>query len=590
MKNNPFAGKSTRTKIFAVISVVAILLLMVLNIWLAKFTLFGNAYIDLTPEGLYTLSPEMEKACENVFYMSDGTLRDPGIKITFCNDPDNLMDSISTRVVYYMAVAMSKRFDNCTVETVNVNINPTAVAQYKTTSLTRITSRDLIISYGSRYRIVSVDNFWRVMSDNTVYSYDGEYKMMSYMLSLTLVDRPTAYFVTDHGETYYTENPVTDTEKEMNGETGVFVDLLHDRGFDVKNLSISKLIEDAEKASAELGKNVIPEIPEDCVLLIINNPKEDFRYDPNKATSLAYVSETEILDRYMTDERGSIMVSVDYDSVGINEKTLGNLEDFLAEWGIACTGLKVTDDTNSVANADGDDSTLVIDYELDENSYAYQIYGDFAAMTSSPRFIVGNTGSLKTAFGIGHSANEPGSSKTMRVFTPFLYSYNTAKGYAKNELSGTYTDLASEGQQIVAALGSRQTTDSDDGTETFSYVFCSASPDFFSSTSLGNTSYANFDIVSALVQNICRLDTFADDSLGGEGFNSSKFLGKTLVDTTVRAEDTSEKYYTDDGKEEIDVKYGLTDSRRNWIIVIVSILPVAISAVGIVVCVKRKYL
>lgn len=587
MKNNPFAGKSTRTKIFTVISVVAILLLLVLNIWLAKFGIFGNAYIDLTPEGLYTMTPEMESMCEKVFYTSDGSLRDPGIKITFCDDPDNVIENMSTRVIYYMALAMSKDFDNCEVETVNVKMDPTAVAKYKTTSLTKIKSNDVIISYGSRYRIVSADSFWRVMSDGTVYSYDGEYQMMTYLLSLTLIDRPVAYFVTDHGETYY---DVSDTDNKMNAQTGAFVDLLHDRGFEVGNLSISKLIADAEAKSAETGKRVTPEIPEDCVLLIINNPTEDFRYDDGKATSLSYVSETEILDRYMTDERGSIMVSLDYDAVGRNQKSLPNLEDFLAEWGIECTGLKVTDTVNGVANVSGDNSTFIADYNLDENSYAAQIYGDFATMSSAPRFIVDNAGSLKTSFGIGSVKNEPGSAQTMRIFTPFLYSSKDSLAYAKSS-TGEYVDLAAEGQQVVAALGSRQTTDSTSAVDTFSYVFCVTSPTFFSTDYLGNSSYANFDIVSALIQNICRLDTFADDSLGGQSYNGTRFLGKQLVDTAIRAEDSSEEIFvSDDGRKDIVVTYGLTAPRRNWILAVIIAIPVAVAAVGVVVCVKRKYL
>ena len=112
----------------------------------------------------------------------------------------------------------------------------------------------------------------------------------------------------------------------------------------------------------------------------------------------------------MTDERGSIMVSLDYTA------NLPNLEDFLAEWGIECTGLKVTDAVNSVENTVKDDtSTIIADYNLDEESYAYSIYGNYATMTSAPRFVINNTGSLKTAFGIGQDANEPGSSNTLRI-------------------------------------------------------------------------------------------------------------------------------------------------------------------------------
>lgn len=570
MKNNKFAGQSTRTKIFTVISIVAITLVLVLNVWLAKFITFGNAYIDMTPEGLYTLSPEMEAACEDVFDEISGD-----VEIIFCNDRDYILKETLTRVVYYMSLAMAKRFDNCTVDSVNVNLDPTAVAKYRTTSLTEILPTDVIITYtptnedgtpsnDSRYRIVSAEKFWRIMTDKTVYSYDGEYQMMSYLLSLTLVDRPAAYFVTDHGETYYTENPTTDAEIAMNRETGAFVDLLHDRGFEIKTLKLSDLES---------------EIPEDCILLIINNPTSDLKYDSSKPTSLANMSETDLLDRYMTDERGSIMVSLDYSA------DLPNLQDFLAEWGITVTGLKVTDSVNSIENTtEGDISTIIADYGIEEGTYAYDIYGSYASMTSAPRFIVNNAGSLKTAFGVGQNANEPGSASTIRTFTPFLYSSSESQAHT------TGGALAANGKQVLAALGSRQTTDSDSGDMTFSYVFCAATADFLSSDYLGNGSYANFDIVSALVQNICRLDTLADDSLGGGNMNGDKFYGKQMVDTAIRSEDEVADIYNNDGTPGKEVKYGLTAKRRNLIIAVIATVPVLVAAAGVVVCVKRKYL
>ena len=593
MKIKPFAGKSTRTKIFTVISLVAILLLIVLNLWINKFGIYGNAYIDMTPEGLYTLTPEMEDACDELF---DGIQGD--VEIIFCNDRDYLIKDMGTRVVYYMALAMAKRHDNLTVSSVNVTMNPTAVAQYKTTSLTEIDSRDVIISYdsknadtgvnNSRYRIVSADNFWRVWSDNTVYSYDGEYQMMSYLLSLTLVDRPAAYFVTDHGETYY---DVTNPENPMNKETGVFVDLLHDRGFEVKNLSISQLAADAKAESEATGKTVIPQIPDDCILLIINNPKTDFRYDASQATSFTYVSETEILDRYMTDERGSIMVSLDYDSARLENggERLRNFEDFLAEWGIECTGLKVTDDVNFIDNLRGDNSTIIADYELEEETYASGIYGSFASMTSAPRFIIDDAGALKTSFGVGQESNEPGSAQTLRIFTPFIYSMGDSLTYAKDEY-GEYKALADDGKQIVAALGSRQTTDQENGNLTFSYVFCAASPTFFSSDILGNTSYANFDIISSLVQNICRLESYADEALGGDGANNQRLFGKVLVDNKIRSEDTNKEIYVEGGGTQPVSELGLTAPRRNWAMVVIFTIPVLIAIAGVVVSVKRKYL
>ena len=77
----------------------------------------------MTPEGLYTLSPEMEAACEDVFDEISGD-----VEIIFCNDRDYILKETLTRVVYYMSLAMAKRFDNCTVDSVNVtNAKPDAI-------------------------------------------------------------------------------------------------------------------------------------------------------------------------------------------------------------------------------------------------------------------------------------------------------------------------------------------------------------------------------------------------------------------------------------------------------------------------------
>ena len=244
MKSNLFKGKSTRTKIFSAITVAVIILLIFLNLFVTNFAIFGNAYIDMTPEGLYTLRPVMVDACRDIFLNEDGTPKEQEIKMIFCNDRDKLIENTITRVVYYMAVALADEYSNFKVECVNVKYNPTKVSMYKTTSLTDITANDVIITCGSRYRIAGADSFWRILEDNTVYSYDGEFKLASILLSLTLVDKPAAYFVYDHGETIYDpENPESDSSREM----GYFADLLTEKGFEIKKISLSETIAEAEK-------------------------------------------------------------------------------------------------------------------------------------------------------------------------------------------------------------------------------------------------------------------------------------------------------------------------------------------------------
>lgn len=589
MKKKPLAGKNTRTKIFTVITVASLILLIALNLFVTSFGIFGNAYIDLTPEGLYTLRDEMTRVCTDIFLTEDGKVRDPEkqIKIIFCDDPDNLIANTTTRVIYYMALALSRKFDNCVVEYENVRMTPTAVARYKTTSLTEIDSDDVIVSYGTkdgnieRYSITSAEKFWHVGSDNKVYAFDGEYKLASILLSLTLVNRPVAYFVTDHKTSYY---DVTNPQNPSNAEYGDFVDLLTERGLEVKNLSLAELIRGASPGT-------VPAIPDDCVLLIIDDPGEDFDTEDSGANlgNMGYVSETEILDRYMTEERGSIMVTKDY-ATG----SLPNFDDFLAEWGIKCTGMKVKDESSYIKKQDPNDRTTIIaDYDLTEGSYADVIYGDFAAISSSPKVVVSNTGTIVSAYGDSVGDSEAGSTKTSRIFAPFLYTSSGAASFGK--LNGEYNEsmVDAKGKQIIAAISGRQTIDSVSNERTYSYIFCAASRDFFKNELIGNASYANYDIVSALVQNIARLETHAPNTLGGLSLNNSDdtFGGKMLDDASIRSKDEYIQGVNENGDVVIvETRHGLTTAMLVIIIVIASVIPLSIAVLGLVICLKRKYL
>ena len=579
MKNNLFSGKSSRTKIFTVITAVLIILLLLLNVGITYFGIHNTAYVDMTPEGLYTLRPIMVDAVKDIFLNKDGTPKEQGIKITFCNDPDNLISSIYTRVVYYMCISLANHYPNLEIETVNVNYNPTAVAMYKNTSLSVIQPSDVIISYGDRYRIVPAKSFWQIDGSNEIYSFDGEYKLASIMMSLTLINQPAAYFVTDHGEDYYdSKNP----NNPNNESVGAFVDLLSDCGFKIKTLSLKKIIEDAEKA----GKT--PEIYDDCALLIINNPKEDFRADPDKFTSMNYVSETELVDRFMTKGRGSVVVSKDY------SVTLPNLEGFLKEWGMEFSGTRVLDTENCIVT-EGEDlgSAIVGAYNTDENSYAYDIYGEYVDIPSAPRVVVTDTGHIKCSYQDSATVYESGTYNTMKIFAPFLFTSEGAVDYAKNELTGEYVDVASkESKKTIAAICGRQYLDGTTANNTNSYLFCAASADFFDTKNLGNSSYANFDVISSMIKSIGRTDTFASMELGGVSANNYKgFGGKVIVPTEMSTEESKVVEYTDDGRPHVvKINAGLAPYMQIVFTVIIALIPITIAVVGIVVCAKRKYL
>ena len=301
MKKSIFKGKSTRTKTFSVITIVGIVVLLALNFLL---TLVGGKRLimaDLTSEGFYTLSDKMEEVCHDILDPKEGETAKE-IVITFCTDPDYLVESDVMRATYFMALELQKKFDNVKVETVNVVNDPTAVAMYRTTSRDTIAANDVIFSYGAKYRIVDATGFWT--KDN--FSYNGEYRVASILASLTAIDRPVAYFVTDHGTEYYDpQNPDSPDSIEL----ASFADLLTERGLEIRTLNL----------------NACKEIPEDCALLIINNPAVDFGYDESQLNSFYYVSDLEKLDRYMLRESAAIIINKDYNV------SLPGLENFCKE-------------------------------------------------------------------------------------------------------------------------------------------------------------------------------------------------------------------------------------------------------------------
>ena len=78
-------------------------LLLVLSVGLAGLVSSRSLWLDLTPEGLYSLSDAMVEQCEKI-------TRD--VKITFCDDPDHLMSDFQSRYVYVMAKELEQKFDN----------------------------------------------------------------------------------------------------------------------------------------------------------------------------------------------------------------------------------------------------------------------------------------------------------------------------------------------------------------------------------------------------------------------------------------------------------------------------------------------
>ena len=553
MKKSIFKGKSTRTKIFSVITIIGIALLFCLNIGLTYLSGQKLLVTDLTPEGLYTLSDKMLEVCHNILDPKDGE-EAKQIKITFCTDPDYLVASDSMRATYFMALSLQNKFDNITVETVNVTLDPTAVSMYKTTSRDSITSADVIFSYGAKYKIVKATSFWT--SHN--FSYNGEYRVASILASLTAIDKPKAYFLTGHGESYYDPN---DPESPMSRDLGVFADLLIERGLDIHTLSVSE----------------VDKIPDDCALLIINNPRVDFTPDESQLDKFGYVSDLEKIDEYLLRESGAVILNKLYDV------TLPNLESFCKEWGISFGTSQVYDPDNALFTTIGgesDDSLFAGTYDPDDQNFGYAYYGGYSTLSSAPKMVFSNTGYVYCSLDMGETMIEQGNKFASRNYASFIGTSDNAYTYV-----GSATDRS---ERTLIAAGIRKNLDSYTAENSLAYLFCTSSLDVFSNELLGNTSYANYDIWTSIINNISRTDRYATIELGGLSQNSPSFGGKQLVNMQLSTSPSD--VYSWDAKYVVKHNRGLSGAATIVYTVIVMTLPVATLALGVVVYIKRKNL
>ncbi len=540
-----FARKAfwSRRTAMAALSVLLVVLLLLLGIGLNALTVGANLYIDATPEGLYTLTDDFLEEVEEVT---------DEITITFCAPPDILLNTATTRYVYIMAREIEKRMDNVTVRWVDVAEDPTAVQDYRATSSTVIRRDHVIVSCDKRYRMLTAEAFWSTDSTtNTYFAFNGEYKMATAMLSITAVDAPTAYFTVGRGEKVYDPTRPDDPE---NDRYRAFYQLLIDEGLKVGTLN---LYED--------------EIPDDCVLLIMNAPTADYDVPKDSWLEVGPELPLERLDRYL-DDHGSFMLFKD------PAVSMPNMEEYLLEWGIAYqTGITVKEPHSMVEGTEEERTVLTAVYpDKEKDALGYSLFGDVAGLTTAPRMIIPRSGYLTSAWPEERryiSSNV--SAMTSAVFhsSPESRRYDGAGGTLDE--AGASFPLARVTTRVYV----------DEVRDYYSYVFCAASTAMVESEYLDNPTYANYDVLFAAIRSMSRTDEYASDNLGGLNMNSHKYGGKHLQSTELSAVDTPlyEK------GEVVRVYYGLTATAKIVYTVLILLIPAAIFVYGTVRCVRRRY-
>ncbi|MBO7292507.1 MAG: Gldg family protein [Clostridia bacterium] len=530
-----------RGTVMTVLSVLVLVGAFLLGIGADALKQEWNSYIDMTPEGLYTLT---DTFLEEVSGVTDE------VTVTFCADPDVLLSNESTRYVYIMAREIERQKPNVKVVTCNVRANPTAVQQFRTTSSTVIDWNHVIVSSGQRYRTLVADAFWSVDSTTEEYfAFNGEYKMASAMLSITAVSRPVAYFAVGHGERVYDPTVTDDPENErLRG----FWQLLRDVGLEVGTVDLDR-----------------EEIPSDCALLVLNDPTEDYAIPSEDWFEVGATSALERIDRYL-DDIGSLMVFKD------PEAALPTLEEYLTEWGIAYqNGVTVKGPRGTEGDEDVRDRLLAVYPQKETDPIGYSLFGDVAGLATAPQAVIPHSGYLTSTW-IDNSKlmSVNVSAMTSAVF----YSAADTRAY---DTAGAL--VGEEGSYALARMTAKLYTD--EVKDYYSYVFCAASTEMIETAWIENPTYANYDVLFSTVRSISRTDEYASDALGGLNMNSQNFGGKRLVSLDLGA---TEREVWKDG--ELVYTYLAMNSTKAVVYTVLLLLPsLVLCGIGIYCCVRRKH-
>ncbi len=491
--------KFTKKTVFYAVTVLVIACVLLLNAGFHALATKGLWFIDfaipryLSMEGtLYTVSDScidlldqnLPHAVDTINAQREAKGEEPlKVEIIFCTDPDTLNDNQYTRYIHYTALGLQKEFsDYIDVQYINIVKNPSAIQKFKATSATNIYSSNVIVSFGTEYRVFTVDALFTSndASSTDFWAYNGEKKLTSGILAVTRAESPIACLTTNHGEQFEGYNE--------------FMNLIEAAGFEVQTLDLEN-----------------QEIPENCRLIITMAPQTDFFGDANDDHD-----EIDKLDAFL-DKAYSFLYVCDPDT-----PELPNLEEYLEFWGI--TQARKTDSAgvsenyllqDTEANVDGEGFALIGTYEtlgkgasfttdLRGEGYPPTVIFDQAtaikpAENYKPTYVLEDETTGTQAY-MYYSYRSNGISRTMHnVFT--------APATANGMVDGKVHEAAGQYPFSVMTLTVENRTTQETNysvAQEPSYVCCIASTEFLSDTVLASDAYGNADVVLGTLRSMGR--------------------------------------------------------------------------------------
>ena len=482
--------KFTKKTVFYAVTVLVIAGVLLCNVGFHALATKGLWFIDFAIPRYTSMEGTLYTVSDSCLELLNGNL--PGtvdainaqrtangeqplkVEIIFCTDPDVLNDNQYSRYVHYTALGLQKEFsDYIDVQYVNIIKNPSAVQKYKATSATNIYSSNVIVSFGTEYRVFTVDSLFTAndSASTDYWAYNGEKKLTSGILAVTRAESPIACLTVNHGE-------------QIEGQTE-FLRLIEAAGFDIQLLDLEN-----------------ETIPENCRLIITYAPQTDFFGDPNDQND-----EIDKLDAFL-DNAYSFLYVCDPAT-----PALPNLEEYLEFWGI-----DVATKTDSAGitenyllqdkefNVDGEGYALIATYEtlgkgasftsdLRQSGYPPTVIFDHAtaikpAENYKPTYVLEDETTGTQAY-MYYSYRANGITRTMHnVFTAPA----TANGMVQGEI---YEPAGQYPFGIMTLTVENRTTQETNYSvaQEPSYVCCIASTEFLSDTVLASDAYGNADVV-----------------------------------------------------------------------------------------------
>ncbi len=504
-------------------------IIIVLNAMFSVFSEKFNWFLDMTDEGIFTMSDNFENAVEDALEDKDVT-----IEIIFPAPKSEVSEaftlSSSGAMGYINATAeqLDIKFDNIELNYYDIRRDYTFFNEnFNSASGTPLSQNVVIVarknadgSYGE-YRVYHQSVFYKkAESTGSIYCYDGEMVFAAAIIGLATDTIPTVYFTMGHGETSF--SAWGEGSKPINFEN---ID---------SAAEVSSGARELMRIFVQSGYQVLPlnlktqDIPDDARSIIINAPDNDFT-----------VEELDKLRIYFK-ESGTIYCFTDHDA------ELDNLYEFASSYfGATVTPLNATTgtitDTSSAPAGSTGNTFLANVPDNGATQTFFKTIKDFA----SAKAIVSNANKIDiNPLYLTENGYEEGE---LIMYANALLT--TSQNAVLNGEKGVY-NIMSLTRGFRPGASTIQSNDS--------YFLMCTNTSFVSNANLTTNAYANKDMMYALVHTLS----------AREGVPS-------LVDI--------------DFKTFINYDLDITEKQANvTTILMVTILPVALAVCGSVIIRRRK--